>query len=503
MNRIASTIALAATIAPIAAQRIVASHTLHPTQTVQMLRPAVDTNDDGVDDFVAVVRSHTGSTYGIFVVDGSNGAILRQLGAALPFAPLDVIGFGDGDGDGHGDIAVTHSNTIVYSGATGAVLYTQNQRFLSMCALGDYDGNGSADFAGVWYNNNGQNIVMLLRGENATPFSSLPPISNPHADCILRNAGDVSGDGRDDLAISPEDGATVVLHSVTGAIENFISMPGPNENSRTIETIDLDGDGLREVFVLRQDAIDRIDIHDGATGQLWFGLSAPPGNATNDFARNVCGVGDLDCDGFVDFVSLVPGASGALHAFSGSTGNVLWRFETPLEALGSYLCPLPDIDGDGYSDFVASYGSYNSGGPPGTGWQLVSSLIVAEATDIGGACGGGPFLPQLGMSRPILGQTTTISLLHGPLGTNGVLAFSLQPSWPTYLGASSCSAGFDMGNAMALYLPTEPNWSYSIPLPLVHELAGIPIALQCFYSPTSGALGMDLSNAIWARVGFQ
>lgn len=122
---------------------------------------------------------------------------------------------------------------------------------------------------------------------------------------------------------------------------------------------------------------------------------------------------------------------------------------------------------------------------------------------IGGACGGGPFLPQLGMSRPILGQTATVSLLHGPPAVNGVLAFSLQPPWPTYLGASTCTAGFDLGTGVALYLPTQPTWSLALPLPHVPQLAGIPIALQCFYSPTNGALGMDLSNAAWARIGFQ
>lgn len=495
-----------ALLTPAAAQRIVDTHNLGPQDSVRQLRPAADTNNDGIDDFVAVVRNNAtsgSSTYRTLLIDGGTGAILWQLGATQSLEPLDILGFGDGDGDGRGDVAVTLSNTIVYSGATGAAIYTQNQRFRSMCPLGDYDGNGRADFAGAFYNNNGQNIVMLLRGENAAPFQSLPPIANPGANCTLRNVGDVTGDNRDDLALCPEATPTVVLDSSTGLVAHTLNIPGSYENGRTIETIDLDGDGKREVLVLRPSNVNQIEVHGGAAGLLRFTVSAPPGGPTS-FARNACAVGDLNADGFVDFVSGVPLAQGVINAFSGSNGDVLWSFSPPAIAeLGSYITPTGDVDGDGFADFISSFGSLSLGVPPEKGWHVISSKIVAAATNIGGACGAGPFLPRLGMSRPILGQTTTIALQDGPPGVNGVLAFSLQPPWTSYLGVSTCEAGFDMGNAAPLYLPTQPNWTLPLQLPLVPQFAGLPIALQCFYSPTTGPLGLDLSNAIWARIGFQ
>ena len=40
--------------------------------------------------------------------------------------------------------------------------------------------------------------------------------------------------------------------------------------------------------------------------------------------------------------------------------------------------------------------------------------------------------------------------------------------------------------------------------PVVVEVcaAGLEIALQAFYVPTGGPLGFDLSNGIWARLGY-
>ena len=57
------------------------------------------------------------------------------------------------------------------------------------------------------------------------------------------------------------------------------------------------------------------------------------------------------------------------------------------------------------------------------------------------------------------------------------------------------------GSGVALAPLTQPQWSLPVPLPFVPQFAGIDIALQAFFSPTSGALGFDLSNGVWARLG--
>ena len=129
--------------------------------------------------------------------------------------------------------------------------------------------------------------------------------------------------------------------------------------------------------------------------------------------------------------------------------------------------------------------------------------MLADVTVQTGACGAGPILPRNLMSRPILGQPVTILGFDGPANTNGLLLFSLRPSAPTYLGASSCFAWFAYGNASVLQVLTAPQWSFTVGLPLVPQLAGLEVAVQSYYAPTAGPLGYDLGNGIWARFGYQ
>ena len=92
--------------------------------------------------------------------------------------------------------------------------------------------------------------------------------------------------------------------------------------------------------------------------------------------------------------------------------------------------------------------------------------------------------------------------LDGAVGALGILAFSAKPQWPTYLGASTCTAWFALGGWVVLHSTTAPAWSLGLPIPSVPQLAGIEFALQCAYAPTAGPRGFDLSNGLHARLGF-
>lgn len=58
------------------------------------------------------------------------------------------------------------------------------------------------------------------------------------------------------------------------------------------------------------------------------------------------------------------------------------------------------------------------------------------------------------------------------------------------------------GAGLPLFAVTQPQWNATVSVPLAPQFAGLPIALQCFYSPTNGPLGYDLSNGVWARLGY-
>lgn len=219
------------------------------------------------------------------------------------------------------------------------------------------------------------------------------------------------------------------------------------------------------------------------------------------FGRAVAGAGDLDRDGVQDLAighGTGTGATGFVETCSGRTGGRIWSFAgyAPLLDCGAALAEIGDVDGDGYPDLAVGCGGSLAG------WTVLSARVLADVLDVGGACGGGPFLPDLGMTRPVLGLPFLVSGRDGAPGTFAVLALSLQPPLPTYLGASSCTAWFDLGNWLPLHSPVQPTWSIQVALPNTPQLAGLPVALQCLYAPTRGPLGFDLSNGLWARVGF-
>ncbi|MFO1076752.1 MAG: hypothetical protein U1E73_03395 [Planctomycetota bacterium] len=112
------------------------------------------------------------------------------------------------------------------------------------------------------------------------------------------------------------------------------------------------------------------------------------------------------------------------------------------------------------------------------------------------------WLPQLGMTRPILGQTVLIEGRGCPGGASGALALSRQPALPFNLGVAGCDAWWDLGNWQLLYQTTTPTWQLVVALPNVPQLAGFDVALQAFYLPTASPIGFVLSNALWARLGF-
>jgi len=53
-----------------------------------------------------------------------------------------------------------------------------------------------------------------------------------------------------------------------------------------------------------------------------------------------------------------------------------------------------------------------------------------------------------------------------------------------------------------LHNPNGTAWQFAVPIPTAPQLAGIGIALQAFYVPTSSPIGFDLSNAVWATIGW-
>ncbi|MBL8756761.1 MAG: VCBS repeat-containing protein [Planctomycetes bacterium] len=490
-----------------AAQHLLSSHTLPTGVDVRTLRPAGDTDGDGETDFVALTWDTQLSqiVVSVVIVSGETGQPLHTLPQIGLQNEVDAIGIGDVNGDGRSDVLlVAYSLLRVFSGATGQLLTSlPGSDYRSAAAVGDFDGNGIGDLVVSTYSGAiGGCTLRVLRGNNLTALPGVPLQSIASGNVTVRAVGDLTGDGKSEVACCAESsGPMQVRNLVTGAVLWSVG-PTESDSGRTVETLDLDGDGKREVFYFRPNLTGPgsqglLTVHEPALGAVRFQRTSPNGSG---IGSSIAGLGDLDQDGTQDFglIRFTNGVS-SLEALSGAGARRQWSLPNWPGANGlGEVAGIGDVDDDGAGDFaVTRYGSGSDG------WSVISGRILAEAQPQGGGCGAGPFFPQLGATRPVLGQTMVIAGQFAPANTSGILVGSLQPSGPVWLGASSCFAWFDLGAGFALGAPSTPTWSTSLPLPAVPQLAGFEIALQAFWAPTAGPLGYDLSNGVWARLGYQ
>lgn len=106
-------------------------------------------------------------------------------------------------------------------------------------------------------------------------------------------------------------------------------------------------------------------IYSGATGEELHFLSAE--GESDRFGFDAAAVADLDGDGVRELLIGAPGHdatapdAGRVYVFSGKEGRVLRTHDgsVELERLGSAIGPLGDVDGDGFEDYVL--------GAPGAG----------------------------------------------------------------------------------------------------------------------------------------
>ena len=156
--------------------------------------------------------------------------------------------------------------------------------------------------------------------------------------------------------------------------------PGGDLGSSLADVGDVNGDGFDDVVAgAPHDAEGRINLYYGSsTGgfrdpdwtyagtQVYVGSGASPTRA--GFGTSVAGIGDLDHDGFDDFIVGAPGyysftsgtqgiSNGAAYVFRGGpAGPTVTQIDggTSAAEFGSAVAGGGDIDGDGFPDFIVA-----------------------------------------------------------------------------------------------------------------------------------------------------
>ena len=299
----------------------------------------LDVDGDGIPDVAA------GASASVAVWLGGLGFGAMPVMLANPDAPGAKFGYvvaaaGDLDGDGYGELAVGECGSgggkvHVYFGAPGG-------------ALG--------------------RVQALSAPDNLTGFG-----------CRLTAAGDLDGDGYGDLVIARTGddfggGIYVVRGAASGklAVGARIDSPDykPSRLGYSLAGVgDLDGDGFADLVATEIDASaasGRAHVYrggpDGITNARQTTIQSPDPSGLQ-FGASVAGVGDVDGDGYPDFVVAAPAVSTttlapAAHLYRGGPSGLMVT-PTTLATDGSpgfatEVEPAGDVDGDGLSDVLVT-----------------------------------------------------------------------------------------------------------------------------------------------------
>lgn len=340
-----------------------------------------DVNSDGITDLaVGDWRSSDGAA---FIVSGATGATLQELQAGHNASAhgFSLAAIGDVTGDGIPDVAVGDPSASGFrgrvearSGATGSVVWTfgntdsGDHRGTSVTGIGDLNGDAIPDvivgapFTTVGTSQNRGRLYALSGSNGSVIYEIDGPTGTLRTGYCLASTADLDGDGIDDI--------------ISGAVYVTSS---PNFSGH-------------------------VHVYSGASGALIRTHATV--DMFDQHGRDVCGMPDLNGDGYGDYAITIPREringipTAGVAMLSGATGTELWHAEGPSGGFGDSIELAGDVNGDGVPDVVV--GATNLSGVNRDGGGVV--VLLGDTGEIHMTIPGSEFGQNMGTGVAPMGD---------------------------------------------------------------------------------------------------
>jgi hypothetical protein len=363
----------------------------------------LDVNGDGIDD---IIGGATGGIEHVRVYSGSSGGVILDIPAPVSgsfgFAVADA---GDFNGDGIRDLIVGSPSfdssqllgcIRIYSSSDGALLHERYGDFVGeelgwrVSSLGDLNGDGYDD---VGVTSHLLRRVRILAGPDGHQLRQHVMGDTNSGWPSIASVGDIDGDTVPDYAVGwPKDstggaltGTVVVFSGRNGVPIHMVHGPTPAGSSSTGSHLgfsvagagDMNGDGVPDFAAGGPGAVELhlsssvavVRVYSGADASIlhdWNGEEETEASTAGKFGFGLAGGGDLTGDGVPDLLVGSPAdapSSGSISAYSGVTGERLWRIVGTTTSNRLHRCAiLGDLDGDSRADFAVGDPLDDTGG---------------------------------------------------------------------------------------------------------------------------------------------
>lgn len=414
----------------------------------EVIASAGDVNGDGFDDILVGAPSaspnYMTNRGSVYVYSGADYSLLFQWnGSAIDdLFGSAVAGAGDVNADGYADIVIGASRSsaggllnaggaIVRSGFDGSVIYRwggqqANIAFgISVAGAGDMNGDGFDDIAvgatGTDHNGtpNAGSAFVFSGMDGTLMYQFNGPASNANLGSSLACAGDLNADGHDDI--------------IVGALGTIIF------------GVSYDGSAF---------------AYSGSDGSLLYRWDAF--GIEDKFGYSVSSAGDVNADGFDDVIIGAYGVSptamyraGGAYVFSGQSGALLhqWFGSASYNYFGQSVSGAGDVDGDGFPDLIVGAPNVEIAGAFSVG---AAYLFSGESGALIHQWDGFAFDDRFGTSVAMVGDTNAdghadivVSAPGRDIGYQDVGAINLYRFNP-YLHMSSNTASASAGEVLNL-----------------------------------------------------